>query len=64
MATKIVIQIRIMINYRDFPRPFYVQNSQKNDIKKSGFIMIIWPEISTRRQMWVIVLIFLCNFLF
>ena len=26
-----------MINYRDFPKPFSVQNSQKNDIKKSGF---------------------------
>ena len=35
-----------MINYRDFPKPFSVQKSQKNDIKKSGFIMIIWPEIS------------------
>ena len=49
--TRIVIKIKIMINYRDFPKPLFAKVSQRNDIKKSSFYKNYLTRDFQSRQM-------------
>ena len=49
--TRIVIKIKIMINYRDFPKRLFAKVPQKNDIKKSSFYKNYLTRDFQSRQM-------------